>query len=204
MLPPMGFSAMIFPIIIASSLIPDTAERAELPSPEVAAEQITRCGAGAVDIRYDDLLQSYVLAIRDAAEAQLPCIEKAAGYHDVELPPELQKGFDEIRATKYSLVYRERAVAWLTARGLLDKVPKFRAGETDEVAFSRKLEALCGPAAQGALQSEYGPGIISPEWLRKIPLPPRAEDDEAISCLMAAASVGGIELGLIGNEVSPD
>lgn len=59
---------------------------------------------------------------------------------------------------------------------------------------------FCGPAAKGALQSEYGPRTISPEWLRKIPLPPSAEDDEAISCLMATASVAGFELDFIGNE----
>ncbi|WP_447952926.1 hypothetical protein [Sphingopyxis chilensis] len=201
MLPVMSFSATIFSIaILWSSSVSDTLEHEALTSPQAAAEQITQCGAGAVDIRYDDLLQSYVLTVRDATEAQLRCIETAAGYHDVELQPELQKDFDEIRAARYSAVYQDQAVAWLSSRGLLDKVPKFRAGVTDEAAFSGKLEMFCGPAAKGALQSEYGPRTISPEWLRKIPLPPTAEDDEAISCLMATASVAGFELGFIGNE----
>ena len=205
MFPVMSFSATLFPIIVLwSSTVPDTSARADLISPQAAAEQITRCGAGAVNIRYDDLLQSYVLTVRDATEAQLQCIETAAGYHDVELQPELQKGFDEIRAAKYSAVYRAQAVAWLSTRGLLDKVPKFRVGETDEAAFSGKLEVICGPAAKGALQSEYGPRTINPEWLQKMPLPPRAEDDDAVSCLMAAASVAGFELGFIGNEAVPE
>ncbi|WP_156878296.1 hypothetical protein [Sphingopyxis sp. QXT-31] len=201
----MSFLATLFPIIILwSSSAPDASERAGLVSPQAAAEQITQCGAGAVNIRYDDLLRSYVLAVRDATEAQLQCIETAAGYHNVELPPELQKGFDEIRAAKYSAVYRAQAVAWLSMRGLLDKVPTFRAGETNEAAFSGELEAICGPAAKGALQSEYGPRAINPAWLQKIPLPPRAEDDDAVSCLMAAASVAGFELGFIGNEAVPE
>lgn len=201
MLPVMSFSATIFSIaVLWSSSVSDTPERAALTSPETAAEQITQCGAGAVGVRFDDLLQSYVLTVRDATEEQLSCIETAAGYHDVELQPELQKDFDEIRAVKYSAVYRDHAVAWLSSRGLLDKVPKFRAGVTDEAVFSGKLEMFCGPAAKGALQSEYGPRTINPEWLRKTPLPPRAEDDEAISCLMATASVAGFDLGFIGNE----
>jgi hypothetical protein len=201
MRPVMSFSATIFSIaILWSSLVSDTPERAALTSPQTAAEQITQCGAGAVDIRYDDLLQSYVLTVRDATEAQLRCIETAAGYHDVELQPELQKAFDKIRAAKYSAVYQDHAVAWLSSRGRLDKVPKFQAGVTDEAVFSGKLEMFCGPAAKGALQSEYGPRTISPEWLRKIPLPPSAEDDEAISCLMATASVAGFEVDFIGNE----
>jgi hypothetical protein len=83
---------------------------------------------------------------------------------------------------------------------LLDQVPKFRAGETDEVAFARQLEAICGPAAAGALQSSYGPHVVSPEWLSRIPRPPGPEDDDAISCLMAAAFTADFELNLIGNE----
>ncbi|WP_168453895.1 hypothetical protein [Sphingopyxis microcysteis] len=201
MLPVMSYSATIFSIaVLWSSMVSEGREPAALTSPQAAAEQITQCGAGAVDIRYDDLLQSYVLTVRDATEAQLRCVETAAGYHEVELQPELQKAFDEIRAAKYSAVYQDHAVAWLSSRGLLDKVPKFRAGVTDVMAFSGKMEMFCGPAAKGALQSEYGPRTISPEWLRKIPLPPRAEDDEAISCLMATASVAGFELSFIGNE----
>lgn len=197
----MSLLATIVPILIlGSSPVPEAPAPPELISPEAAARQVTRCGAGAVDIRYDDLLQSYILAVRDATEAQLPCIESAVGYHDVELPPELQKRFDAIRAEKYSASYRAEAVAWLSKRGLLERVSKLRAGETDEAAFSRELEAICGPAAKGALQSEYGPRTISPEWIRKIPLPPTAEDDEAVSCLMAAAYVSGFELGLVGNE----
>lgn len=201
MFPVVNFSATIFPIVILLlSSVPDTPERTELISPEAAAQQIAQCGAGAVDIRYDDLLQSYVLVVPDAAEAQIQCIERAAGYHDVELSPELQKGFDEIRTAKYSAVYREKAVDWLSERGLLDEVPRFRAGETDEATLARELESICGPAAEGALQSPYGHHTINPEWVRTMPLPFRPEDAEAMSCLMATASVAGFDLALIGNE----
>ncbi|WP_145923378.1 hypothetical protein [Sphingopyxis macrogoltabida] len=201
----MSFFAAIFQVIILwSSSVPGTSGQAEFISPEDAARQITECGAGAVDIRYDDLLQSHILTVHDATEGQLQCIEKAAGYYDIELPPELQKRFSEIRAAKYSAVYREQAVAWLSKRGLLNKVPKYRAGETNEATFARELEAICGPAAKGALQSRYGPRTISPEWVKKMPLPFRPQDAEAMSCLMAAASVAGWDLGIIGNEAFPE
>lgn len=205
MFPIMSFPATILPIIFLwSSSVPDTPERGELISPKAAAQQIVLCGAGPVDVRFDDLLRSYVLTVHGAADAQLQCIERAAGYHDVELPSALQKGFDEIRAAKYSAVYREQAVAWLSERGLLDKVPKFLPGETDDATFSRKLEAICGPAAEGALQSEYGPRTISPQWIKKMSLPFRPEDAEAMSCLMTTASIAGFDLGLIGNEAFSD
>ncbi len=187
-----------------ASSVADPPERAEDNSPQAAAERITECGAGAVDIRYDDLLQSYILTVRDAKVAQLRCIDGAAGYHDVELEPALQEEFDAIRSARYSADFPDPAVAWLSSRGLLEKVPKFQAGITDEADFARKLETVCGPAAKGALQSEYGPHVLNPEWVQKLLQPPRAEDEAAIPCLFAAAYVAGFALGFIGNETVPD
>ena len=164
-----------------------------------------------MEVRYDDdydelegFTKSPILVVRGATEEQLPCINNAAGFYDVELPSELQKGFDAVRLEQYMTALRERAAASPSARNQLNQVPKFQAGEMDAVAFSRQLEAICGPAAQGALQSSHGPHVVSPEWIRRIPLPPRPEDDEAISCLMAAASTADFELGLIGNEAVSD
>jgi hypothetical protein len=176
-------------------------------SPEIASRNIVQCGAEAVEVRYDDdfdelegFTKSPTLVVRGATENQLPCINRAVGFYDVELPPELQKGFDAIRLAQYMTAFRERAAASPSTQGLPDKVSKFRAGETDAVEFARQLESICGPAARGALQSSYGPHVISPEWLSRIALPPRPEDDGAISCLMAAAFAADFELGFIGNE----
>jgi hypothetical protein len=203
----MGVSATIIPIFLLwSASFADPLENLAFTSPELASRNIVQCGAEAVEIRYDDLdnsdgfSPSPILVVHGATDEQLPCIDRAAGFYDVALPPELQKGFDAIRLAQYMKAYRERAAASLSARGLLGQVPKFRAGETDDIAFARQLEAICGPAAAGALQSSHGPHVVSPEWLSRIPLPPKPEDDEAISCLMAAAFTAGFELGLIGNE----
>lgn len=210
MLPPMGISATIVPIFILwSASFADPLENPGVTSPEIASRNIVQCGAEAVEVRYDDLddlddLDGFspapTLVVHGASEEQLPCISTAVGFYDVELPPALQKGFDAIRLAQYMTAYRKRAAAALSAQGLLDKVPKFRAGETDEAAFSRQLEAICGPTTQGALQSSYGPHVISPEWFSRIPLPPSPEDDAAISCLIAASAIADFELGFVGNE----
>lgn len=203
----MGISATIVPIFILwSASFADPLENLGITSPEIASRNIVQCGAELVEVRYDDLDEldgfspSPTLVVHGATEEQLPCIDRAVGFYEVELPPELQKGFDAIRLAQYMTAYRERAAASLSERGLLYKSPKFRAGETDAAEFSRQLEAICGPAAEGALQSSYGPHVISPEWVSRIALPPRPEDDEAISCLMAGAFTADFELGFIGNE----
>ena len=204
----MGISATIVPIFILwSASFADPPENLGVTSPEIASRNIVQCGARAVEVRYDDDLdelsgfsQSPTLIVQGATEEQLPCIDRAVGFYDVELPPELQKGFDAIRLAQYMTAYRERAAASLSARGLLDKVPRFRAGEMDEVTFSRQLEAVCGPAAAEALQSSYGPHVISPEWASKLRLPTGLDEEDAISCLLAAASTADFELNLIGNE----
>jgi len=206
MFPPMGISATMVPIFILwSASVSDPLVNPGFASPEIASRNIVQCGAEAVDVRYDDVdaldgfSPSPTLVIHGATEEQLACINRAASFYDVELSSELQKGFDAIRLAQYMAAYRARAAAALAARGLLDKVPKFRAGETDAIAFSRQLEAICGPAAAGALQSPYGPHVLSPEWVSRLTLPSGPEDD-AISCLMAAASTANFELNLIGNE----
>ena len=202
----MGISATIVPIFILwSASFADPLENPGFTSPEIASRNIVQCGAEVVEVRYDDLDKldgfspSPTLVVQGATEEQLPCINTAIGFYDVELPPELQKGFDAIRLAQYMTAFRKRAAATLSAQGLLDKVPKFRAGETDEAAFSQQLEAICGPAAQGALQSSYGPHAINPEWFSRRPLPPSLEDDAA-SCLIAAAAIADFELGFVGNE----
>ena len=91
---------------------------------------------------------------------------------------------------------------WLSARGLLERVPKFVPGVTDEVAFTRDLEKLCGPRAKGAFQSQYGPHVLNPDWMRQLGFPLQREDEEAMSCLTFATTVAGFEVGLIGHEAN--
>jgi hypothetical protein len=194
---------MAFPSVPASS-------QTALPeriSPQEAAKRIEACGVGPVTIRFDDLLQSHVLTISNAASSsdeQLHCIDRAASYHDVELPAPVQVRFDAIRQKRWSAYAVAEARSWLTQRGLLDKVPTFVPGKTDETAFARQLEELCGPTARGAFQSSYGPHVISPEWIMGLGMPPKAKNQEALTCLLNVTTIAGFSVGFIGNEAYAD
>jgi len=95
---------------------------------------------------------------------------------------------------------RAQALEWLSARGLLNRVPKYQAGLTDDGAFTRQVEALCGPQAKGAFQSKYGFHALSPDWARQLELPAKREGTETLSCLINATAFAGFTFGFIGNE----
>jgi hypothetical protein len=182
--------------------LPAGAQVLEMATPEVAAERMAKCGLGPVAISYDPVLESHVLtpAKADAAsDDQLACIDKAAGHHDVALPPAVQARFDAMQEARWAAVFRSEARAWLSARGMLERVPEYVPGTTDDTAFARKVEVLCGPRAQGALQSEHGPHVLSPDWIRK-GVPPTPEDTEAFGCVLNVIAVAGFKVAFVGNE----
>ena len=173
---------------------------------EVAAERISKCGLGAVTIRYEEDLQSEVLTAAGATSStdeQLACADKAASYYDLELPPAVQSRYDAVRQARVSGYFRKQSEAWLAQRGLLERVPKYEAGVTDDAAFTRQVENLCGPRAQGAFRSEHGFHVISPDWMQRT-LKPGAEGFEVFTCLTNAVTVGGFEVGFIGNEAASE
>ena len=95
---------------------------------------------------------------------------------------------------------KAEAREWLSKRGLLDRVPKYVAGTTDDAAFTNAVELLCGPRTKGAFQSQYGSHALSPEWIKALGLPLKNEDMEAMSCLLNVTTVAGYSVGFIGNE----
>lgn len=81
--------------------------------------------------------------------------------------------------------------------GVLDQLPERLEGETD-MEFARKLGTLCN--APDALSSEYGPRVMSPDWLQAhVGEPERT--GEAMFCLMSAGIVSGFPIGFLGNEL---
>jgi len=96
--------------------------------------------------------------------------------------------------------FSDRCPQRLSARGLLDQVPPYVPGSTDEAAFTQAVGKLCGPSAQGAFQSKYGYHAISPDWLLSHRLPSTPEQLDVISCLLDVMRVAGFEVGIIGNE----
>lgn len=173
-------------------------------TPETAAERIAQCGLGTVTIRYDEELQSGVLTAAEATSAsddQLVCADRAASYYSLELPPAVQLRYDAIRDARLSAHFLGEAQAWLTARGLLERVPRYEAGVSNDGDFSRQLERLCGPRANGAFQSAYGFRAISPDWARRN-LAPFSEGAEVLTCLMNVARVAGFDIVFVGNEAA--
>lgn len=179
-------------------------ESMERITPQMAAERAAKCGLGPVTIRYEDELQSNILSASNAAsatESQLHCLDNATGFGIfVELPSGVQPRFDAIRMGRASEMMKTEAREWLSKRGLLDRIPKYVAGTTDDAAFTREVEQLCGPQTKGAFQSQYGPHALNPEWIKNRGLPPNGEDTEAMTCLLFVTNVAGFKVGFIGNE----
>jgi hypothetical protein len=180
------------------------AESVEQVTAQVVAKRVSDCGVGPVTIRFDELEQSEILTAASASGAtdeQLSCADKAASHYTLELPAGPQARYDAIRNERYSTKFLTEARTWLSDRGLLERVPPYEAGITDDAAFTRDIENLCGPRAKGAFQSEYGFHAISPNWVkRSLTLPPDKEGTDALACIMNMARVSGYEFGFIGNE----
>lgn len=173
-------------------------------TPEEAAKRVSQCGLGPVTTRYDSDLQEEILiagSAQSATDEQLACAYKVVGfYYTLDLPPNVQRRFDEILGAAADARARAEAREWLSARGLLNRVPEYQTGVTDDSAFTRQVEALCGPQAKGAFQSKHGFHALSPDWAKQLGLPPKREGMEAFSCLMNATAYAGFTFGFIGNE----
>jgi hypothetical protein len=192
-------------VLLVAAQFASGVQPVERISPKTAAERVSRCGLGPVTIKYEELLQSDVLTAREAVSAsdeQLACADGAASYYDLELPAAVQPRYDAIRSKRAARFATSQARQWLAARDLLERVPKYEKGLTDDAAFTRDIEKLCGPRASGAFQSSYGPHVLSPDWIKR-ELRPGDFDSEAMACLMSAAHATEYEIGIIGNEASP-
>lgn len=167
-----------------------------------AVKRISQCGFGPVTTRYEADLQEDVLTAngaKSATDKQLACADKAASFYTLELPPTVQRRYDAIREARLSGVFQARAREWLSARGLLNRVPKYQEGITDDAAFTRQVEGLCGPRAKGAFDSKFGFHALSPEWIRR-ELDPSDRDEEPFFCLMNVTTAAGYKFGFIGSE----
>ena len=179
---------------------PSSSDMFERISPQEAAQRITRCGLGPVTIRYEAELEEDVLvaAPDSATDDQLICADKAASQYTLELPPNLQSRFQAISYARQAAMARVEARAWLSARGLLARVPEYRAGKTNDAVFTRQVETLCGPRARGAFRSRYGPHALSPDWAKRQIR--RPDQFEVFTCLSYVTAAAGYEFRLIGNE----
>lgn len=188
-------------LLATSSALPAV----ERITPQEAAKRVSHCGLGPVTTHYEPDLQEDILIAKNAQSAtddQLTCAYKVVGfYYTLNLPPNVQLRFDAMLRAAADVRARAQAHEWLYARRLLNRVPKYQAGVTDDGAFTRQVEALCGPQAKGAFQSKYGFHALSPEWARQLRIPPKRKGMETLSCLMNATAFAGFTFGFIGNQV---
>ena len=172
-------------------------------TPQEAAKRVSQCGLGSVTTHYEPDIQEDVLVASGAQFAtddQLACAYKVVGfYYTLELPPNVQPRFDQMLETKAEVRMKAEARDWLAARGLLDRVPTYQKGVSDDAAFTRQVEALCGPRAKGAFQSKYGFHALSPAWTKR-ELIPSDPSGGALTCLINVMAAAGFEFGFIGNE----
>ena len=191
-----------------SSLLLLAAAETEIPvpvlvPPEEAVRRLEACGLVDVEAHYDDLVQEDVLLVGDHAPANeiLACaadVSTTTGYW-IEVPESSRAAY----FAHYNTSSRERSREWARARlaqqGLLETAPAYVAGETDDRVFAGRLEGLCGAAATGAFQSEYGPHTLSPAWILSWDMTTKGPG-EVLACLMTYAAAAEYELSFIGNE----
>lgn len=170
---------------------------------EEAAKAVSECGLGTVTARYDSEIEEDVLNANNAdsaTDAQLACADKVVGsLYILELPSNVQTRFDAIQEARSAPVVRAQARAWLAARGFLDRIPAYKPGVTDDAAFTRQVEGLCGPHARGAFQSKFGFHVLSPDWVKRN-VNPSKEGAEVFGCLTNVTMAAGFNVALIGNE----
>ncbi|HUD29811.1 MAG TPA: hypothetical protein VMQ93_13135 [Novosphingobium sp.] len=171
-------------------------------TPQVAAKRVAECGVDTVTVKSDAELDTDVLVVGvlDSVSNQtLTCIDKAASFYDVELPSPAQSRFNAIREARSAVLVASKARKWLKAHDLLDELPKYEAGVTDDVLFGREVEKLCG--ADRALQSGYGPHTLNPEWVMQ-DITDGPSEDGPMACLLNVTWATGFKINFIGNEIA--
>ncbi len=168
-------------------------------TPKVAAARIVRCGVGPVTVRSNEAIEEDVLVVvakGTITDEQIACIATAASFYDVELPRDAQARLDAITKAKSAELVKAEGRRWLTTHHLLEKLPQYEAGVTDDDSFARSVEEICG--ARGALHSQFGVHALNPAWANQQQGPP--EEDGPFACVINAALASGFEFAFIGNE----
>lgn len=180
----------------------------ELVKPEVAVARVAACGFKSVRSRFDDTTQEDVVEISDVVSPsiqQLQCVARASllSLYYVTFLGAAEQTYQ----TLYWQLSREQdtanAKAWLEKRGLLSRLPAYDHKASDESAFARALEQLCGPKAAGTIKPLGGMATFSEGALGTFDKGGHARgklDDETLWCLVNAASASGYPLGFVGNE----
>jgi hypothetical protein len=110
---------LMLPFLALLAFSPQFGNSVEEISSRNAATRASECGLGRVSTRYnEEILTDVLVASPQAAptDHQLACLDQAAGYYNVELPPGAQQEFERVREMRPSGQLHVRARAWLSAR----------------------------------------------------------------------------------------
>ena len=173
--------------------------------------QIKDCGFEEVKV-YKNKAKATVVKVDDtsATDRQLQCaadrIDRTFYYY--EFSPELAERF----AVFKEAVARPRQIAQARARFAKEPErgvpPERMAGESD-AALADRIEAFCGPQANGALDTQLtvpGAAAVSPEWMARFQnsIDGITEMAEAMGCVMQAATIADLKVGFLGNDVADE
>jgi hypothetical protein len=168
--------------------------------PGLAAQEVGRCGFPSVALSYDQALDQYVVVvpgISQAPDAQLRCAAQVSlntdYYVDFRVP--LNRRYEQVYWPMAEGEGRADARDWLASRGLLSKLPAYVKGKTDDLAYARQLEGLCGPRAKGAFAIEQGALT-----LRTGPQSHPRIDTRTADCLMNAQWASGLPTAVAASQ----
>ena len=192
----------------------------DMPVPPPGHEQtiaaVVACGVPAANVRiaYADELQSDMVTISAAAadtgEAKLRCVQQAVHpfyfvhFEDKAVDAAYQR-LVMAEATRWATLEAHRRLA---ARGLLQGMPRYRAGKGRLTKVVRDVVAHCSVKRDSAIQ------ILSPtsvtlrvEFMRSALNSESRGPGERLTCLMNVLTVsglaeGGVNFGFVGNEAA--
>lgn len=179
-------------------------------SPTVAVERVKACGFKHVRVKEDDELQEEVVEVTGVStvpEAKMRCAVKVSldTVRYVLFPAPASKDYWRLYSEmegkggdRQTAWMQGNARDWLQQHGLLAKLPTYEKGKTDDLAFARQLEGLCGPEAKGVFRLFNGHVVLWPA------IPGTGQMDfSALQCVISAAEVSGMPFGFVGNEYQP-
>jgi hypothetical protein len=160
------------------------------------------CGLNHIAISHDELEQNDYLIVSDEeiSPDQLMCLATAfdATNLNVIVPEAHIEAFyrfaNELAAPRNRRIAREQ----LAEMGYSEP-PTYDPATMTDAEYAKQLEQFCGPEAEGALGSTWGPRTLSPGFVTLEDLSDEAKL-KAQYCLFVAGAVSGFNIGFIGNE----
>ncbi len=188
--------------VLASSIPAHAVGEFEPISHRQMVERMVNCDFTSVQISYQEELESDVVEIADeaASEDQLRCLINQTRNTDfmVIVAPPVAQQYHNLLAEIAGPEMVADIEAWFADRPELGTPPERQQDEGDD-GLARRIEAYCGPQAEGAFTREYGVLTFSPEWLQA-QVNGNDLGSETLVCVSYAAWHSKLSFGFIGNE----